>query len=40
MIILKFSEPLPERILSGKKTSTWRVNDDRGITKDDKLSLP
>lgn len=36
---LKFSEPLPEMILSGEKDSTWRIDDDKDITIDDILSL-
>jgi len=36
---LKFSEPLPSLILKGKKSITWRINDEKGITTGDKLSL-
>ncbi|MHA1923271.1 MAG: ASCH domain-containing protein [Candidatus Heimdallarchaeota archaeon] len=36
---LKFSEPLPDLVLSGEKDSTWRINDDKDITIDDVLSL-
>lgn len=36
---LKFTESLPELILKGEKTSTWRINDKRNITKDDELIL-
>ena len=36
---LKFAEPLPELVLNGSKTSTWRINDKRGIEKNDQLSL-
>lgn len=36
---LKFSEPLPELVLGGTKTSTWRINDEREIVDGDKLSL-
>lgn len=39
MKILKFSEPLPELILNGKKKCTWRVNDEKGIKDGDALSL-
>jgi|TARA_B100001971_G_C18119620_1_gene498704 hypothetical protein len=39
MQILKFTRPLPHLILTGKKTSTWRVNDTRGIKKGDKISF-
>ena len=46
--IITFSEPLPELILNGKKTTTWRIDepapikrtsDTEGIKKGDKLSL-
>ncbi len=37
--ILKFSDPLPELILKGQKTITWRINDDKNITTGDELSL-
>ena len=36
---LKFANPLPERVLNGEKTATWRINDKKGIVKGDKLSL-
>ncbi|MFH1174106.1 MAG: ASCH domain-containing protein [archaeon] len=36
---LKFSEPLPDLVLSREKDSTWRINDDKNITLDDVLSL-
>ena len=36
---LRFSEPLPELILSGKKTVTWRIDDEKNIRQDDILSL-
>lgn len=36
---LKFSDNLPQLILEGKKSSTWRLNDDRGIVAGDQLSL-
>lgn len=36
---LKFVEPLPELILAGKKTSTWRINDEKNIISGDILSL-
>lgn len=39
MKTLKFREPLPEMILRGDKTKTWRINDKRGISKGDELSL-
>jgi len=38
MKILKFSEPLPELILNGKKDTTWRVT-DYNIKDGDQLSL-
>jgi hypothetical protein len=39
MKVLRFSEPLPKLILNDKKTTTWRINDDKNIQKDDKLSF-
>jgi hypothetical protein len=36
---LKFVAPLPELILAGKKTSTWRLNDEKNIIVNDELSL-
>jgi hypothetical protein len=36
---LKFSEPLPQLILNGEKTVTWRIDDEKGIKVGDKLSL-
>jgi len=36
---LRFSEPLPELILSGKKTVTWRIGDEKNIRQGDILSL-
>ncbi len=36
---LRFSEPLPELILSGRKTVTWRINDEKNIQQGDVLSL-
>lgn len=36
---LKFSEPLPSLILSGKKWDSWRINDEKGIAVGDELSL-
>lgn len=36
---LKFAEPLPKMVLEGKKDTTWRIDDEREITVDDKLSL-
>jgi len=36
---LKFSEPLPDLILTNKKNSTWRINDDKNISVKDALSL-
>jgi len=34
---LKFSEPLPEMILRGKKTVTWRLFDEKNIQSGDTL---
>ena len=36
---LKFWEPLPGLILDGKKTTTWRINDEKNIKEGDELSL-
>ncbi len=36
---LKFWEGLPDLVLSGKKTATWRVNDDKDLSVGDELSL-
>lgn len=36
---LKFAEPLPSKILSGRKNTTWRINDDKEIIIGDLLSL-
>jgi hypothetical protein len=36
---LKFDEDLAELILSGKKTATWRLFDDKNISLGDKLDL-
>lgn len=36
---LRFYGNLPELILEGSKTSTWRINDEKGIKVDDALSL-
>ncbi len=36
---LKFLDPLPGLVLSGKKNTTWRINDDKDIQQDDELSL-
>ncbi len=39
MKVLKFSELLPELVLKGKKDTTWRIDDKRGITVGDSLSV-
>ena len=36
---VRFYLPLPDLILSGKKTVTWRVNDEKDIRQGDQLSL-
>jgi hypothetical protein len=36
---LHFADPLPERILAGTKTATWRLNDEKGIGAGDILSF-
>ena len=37
--ILKFAPELIPSILNGEKTSTWRINDEKKLTKGDHLSL-
>ena len=39
MKTLKFAPHLVEKILSGEKTSTWRLFDDKELTKGDELSF-
>ncbi|MCK5107688.1 MAG: ASCH domain-containing protein [Nanoarchaeota archaeon] len=34
---LKFAEDLPQKILEGSKTCTWRINDNKNISVDDEL---
>ncbi len=36
---IKFEEKLAQLILDGKKTSTWRLFDDKNLVTGDKLSL-
>ncbi|MFQ5647950.1 MAG: ASCH domain-containing protein [Candidatus Aenigmatarchaeota archaeon] len=36
---LKFSDPLPKLILEGRKTATWRLNDEKNIQAGDELAL-
>ena len=36
---LKFSEPSPKLVLEGKKDTTWRVNDEKGISAGETISL-
>ncbi|MDY6769074.1 MAG: ASCH domain-containing protein [Candidatus Nanohaloarchaea archaeon] len=36
---LRFSEPLPALILDGEKDTTWRVDDEKDLSVDDRLSL-
>jgi len=36
---LKFAEPLPQKVLSGDKDTTWRIEDEKEITVSDKISL-
>ena len=36
---LRFADPLPELIISGQKTVTWRMNDEKNIMAGDFLSL-
>lgn len=35
---LKFANGLPELILNGKKTVTWRINDDKNLSDNDTIS--
>jgi hypothetical protein len=37
--ILKFAEPLPRLVLTGRKDTTWRINDEKNITCGDELSM-
>jgi hypothetical protein len=39
MKIIKFRSSLKENILKGKKDSTWRLFDDKNLSKGDKISL-
>jgi hypothetical protein len=39
MKILKFHQDLVPLVLSGEKTSTWRLFDDKDLKKGDSLSL-
>lgn len=39
MKTLKFAPHLVEKILTGEKTSTWRLFDDKELTKGDELSF-
>lgn len=36
---LRFADPLPKLVLGGAKTSTWRIQDEKGIVEGDQLSL-
>jgi hypothetical protein len=36
---LKFSDGLPELIINGKKSATWRINDEKNLSVGDELSL-
>ena len=36
---LKFAKPLPNLILRGEKTTTWRINDDKNLSENDKIIL-
>lgn len=35
---LKFAKPLPQKVLDGEKDTTWRIDDEKEITVNDKLS--
>ena len=37
--ILKFAEPLPKLVLTGKKDTTWRISDEKELSVNDELSL-
>jgi hypothetical protein len=39
MKMIKFSEPLPQLILDGKKWTTWRIGDEKNIAVGDEISL-
>lgn len=39
MKTVKFREPLAKKILSGEKTSTWRVFDDKNLQVGDELEF-
>jgi hypothetical protein len=39
MKILKFTSNLAKKIISGEKTSTWRLFDDKNLQKGDELIL-
>tara|TARA_Y100000034_G_C6664819_1_gene291594 strand:+ start:163 stop:486 length:324 start_codon:yes stop_codon:yes gene_type:complete len=39
MKTLKFREKLSEKILSGEKTSTWRLFDDKNLQQDEIVSF-
>ena len=36
---LKFEEPLPELVISGKKNTTWRIDDEKELDVGNELSL-
>ena len=39
MKTLKLDHELAKLVLSGQKTSTWRIYDDKDISVDDKIEL-
>lgn len=39
MKYLKFAEPLPQKVLSGQKDTSWRIEDEKEIDVNDTLSL-
>lgn len=39
MTRLKFADPLAELIARGEKSTTWRVDDDKGLAEGDDLEL-
>lgn len=36
---LKFADPLPQKVLDGEKDTTWRIDDEKEITVNDRILL-
>ena len=36
---LRFADPLPQLVLSNKKDTTWRIEDEKNLSVNDELSL-